>query len=349
MCVYEMLPQLCHHKHRHWSVIVRHIYHSANSPWLVLRTEIHPGIYLSGVPPFSDLRDAAILCCLGIDGQWIFVLHSELCLKEILITIIIPAVCGFGLWSWNPRLQSYLFVCTYIFDIWQVYLDVVVILVVLVVVVVVPVPVPVPIVVVVVDDVVVVVVLIKMVLYVVCCCCSCCCQSWFPGQLYVVGVMVVFVVVILVVPVLVWFIVGILVVVSPGFQDSFGSCCWCHSCFCCCDPFCSLYIGLVVLLLNIFMHMQVLGPMVCLIEDHLGLLLVLRTSQQCQQIAARQGLPFRSLNIQFKWNRGSLAQAWLSWTNCRVGVKVNIFIFHWAIDYNTLYSQQKLWSTRKTV
>ena len=34
-----------------------------------------------------------------------------------------------------------------------------------------------------------------------------------------------FVVVILVVPVLVCLIVGILVVVSPGFQDSFGSCC----------------------------------------------------------------------------------------------------------------------------
>ena len=104
MCVYEMLPQLCHQKHGHWSVIVRHSYHSANSPWLVLRTEIHPGIYLSGVPPFSDLRDAAILCCLGIDGQWNFVLHSELCLKEILITIIIPAVCGFGLWSWTAIL-----------------------------------------------------------------------------------------------------------------------------------------------------------------------------------------------------------------------------------------------------
>ena len=73
--------------------------------------------------------------------------------------------------------------------------------------------------------VVVAVVLIMMVLYVVCCCYSCCCLSWFPGQLYVVGVMVVFVVVILVVTVKVWFTVDILVVVSPGFQDSFGSCC----------------------------------------------------------------------------------------------------------------------------
>ena len=108
----------------------------------------------------------------------------------------------------------------------------------------------------------------------------------------------------------------------------------------------------MVLLLNIFMHMQVLGLMVCLrslIENHMGLLLVLRTAPQCQQLAAQHGLPFRALNIQNEKNRGSLAQAWLSWTNCRVGVKVNIFIFHWAIDYNTLYSQQKLWSTRKTV
>lgn len=114
MCVYELLPQLCHHKHGHWSVIVRHIYHSANSPWLVLRTEFFCGYWLSGIPDYSRIN-CAVLCCLGIDGDWNFVLHSELCLKEILITIIIPAVCGFGLWSWNPRLQSYLFVCTYIF------------------------------------------------------------------------------------------------------------------------------------------------------------------------------------------------------------------------------------------
>jgi len=54
---------------------------------------IHPGIFLSGVPPFSDLRDAAILCCLGIDGQWNFLLHSELRLEEILITITDPLAC----------------------------------------------------------------------------------------------------------------------------------------------------------------------------------------------------------------------------------------------------------------
>ena len=44
----------------------------------------------------------------------------------------------------------------------------------------------------------------------------------------------------------------------------------------------------MVFLLNIFMHMQVLGLMVCLIsliEDHMGLLLVLRTAPHCEQLA----------------------------------------------------------------
>ena len=41
----------------------------------------------------ENLRDAAILCCLGIDGQWNFLLHSELRLEEILITITDPLAC----------------------------------------------------------------------------------------------------------------------------------------------------------------------------------------------------------------------------------------------------------------
>ena len=88
VCVYELLPQLCHHKHDYWSVIVRHIYHSANSPRLFLRTEISSGIFLGGVPPYDHLEGCSILCCLGAKGEWNFVLHSELWLKKIISIIL---------------------------------------------------------------------------------------------------------------------------------------------------------------------------------------------------------------------------------------------------------------------
>lgn len=72
-------------------------------------------------------------------------------------------------------------------------------------------------------------------------------------------------------------------------------------------------------MLNMFMHMQVF-----FIEDHLGLLLVLRTSAQCESLAGRQSLEFHSLNLTHEYNRGNLVNAWLSCTNCRVAYLFSI-------------------------
>ena len=83
---------------------------SDNSPWLVLRTQIHPGIWLTGVPDWhrlGQLPSCAVLCCLGVDGQWNFVPTSggsRRCWMPTCMELTgppsVPYPCGLSLVRW---------------------------------------------------------------------------------------------------------------------------------------------------------------------------------------------------------------------------------------------------------